>query len=88
MAHGGKRTGAGRPKGSLTKTTVMLKEAILKAAEEAGGPEGTVGYLKQQAKENPTAFMGLLGKVLPTQVANDDDSEFKISLVRRVIVEP
>mgnify|MGYP003639507907 FL=1 len=30
-----------------------------------------VGYLVVQAKENPVAFMGLMGKVLPLQVIAD-----------------
>ncbi len=63
--------GKGRPKGSKNKTTTLLKDAILKAAEKAGDREGLVGYLENQAKTNPTAFMGLLGKVLPMQTTVD-----------------
>lgn len=58
----------GRPKGSLNKTTALLKDAILQAAQEAGDKEGMVGYLKKQATDNPGPFMSLLGKVLPMQV--------------------
>lgn len=60
--------GKGRPKGAKNKTTALLKDAILQAAEEAGGKEGLVGYLKSQAAANPGPFMALLGKVLPTQL--------------------
>ena len=60
--------GKGRPKGSQNKTTALLKDAILKAADQAGGEGGMVGYLTQQAEENPGPFMALLGKVLPMQV--------------------
>ncbi|MBD9455876.1 hypothetical protein IB244_30845 [Rhizobium sp. RHZ02] len=60
--------GKGRPKGAKNKTTALLKDAILKAAEEAGGKDGIVGYLKAQAGANPGPFMALLGKVLPTQL--------------------
>lgn len=67
--------GPGRPKGVPNKTTALLKDAILKAAEEAGGKEGLVGYLKAQATANPGPFMALLGKVLPMQVAGPDDPE-------------
>lgn len=63
----GYKTG-GRVKGTPNKTTGLLKDAILEAAELAGGHEGLVGYLKQQAIDNPGPFMGLLGKVLPVQV--------------------
>src|SRR5690554_4771742 len=60
----------GRPKGVPNKTTTLLKEAILRAADEAGGSGGVVEYLTLQAHQNPAAFMGLLGKVLPMQVAH------------------
>ena len=61
----------GRKKGTPNKTTKLLKDAILQAAEQAGDPEGLVGYLRKQAKTNPTPFMGLLGKVLPMQVTGE-----------------
>lgn len=60
----------GRVKGTPNKVTATLKEAILMAAEGAH-PEGMTGYLRRQAIENPAAFMTLLGKVLPTTLAND-----------------
>lgn len=60
--------GMGRPKGSLNKTTALLKDAILQAAQAAGGEQGMVGYLTIQADKNPGPFMSLLGKVLPMQI--------------------
>ena len=62
----GFKTG-GRKKGTPNKTTALLKDAILTAAEEAGDEDGMIGYLKKQAGENPAAFMALLGRVLPLQ---------------------
>ena len=38
---------------------------ILGALDKAGGEK----YLLRQAEANPVAFMGLLGKVLPLQIA-------------------
>ncbi len=64
--------GPGRPKGVPNKTTTLLKDAILKAAAGAGGREGLVGYLTEQAKDNPGPFMALLGKVLPLQVTGEN----------------
>lgn len=75
------RAGMGRPKGSPNKTTALLKDAILKAAEEAH-PAGMVGYLKDQATANPTAFMTLLGKVLPMQLTGEDGGA--INVVARI----
>jgi hypothetical protein len=62
----GRKTG-GRKKGTPNKINALLKDDILKAADSAH-PDGRVGYLTEQAKENPTAFLTLLGKVLPMQV--------------------
>ncbi len=68
----GKR-GPGRPKGSLNKTTTLMKDAIIEAANKAGGKGGMVGYLTNQAKENPGPFMALMGKVLPTQIEGSEE---------------
>lgn len=77
--------GPGRPKGSANKTTALLKDAILKAAENAGGPEGMVGYLTTQAKTNPQAFLPLLGKVLPMQLTGDEDNPLQVVTAIRLI---
>ncbi|KRR12205.1 hypothetical protein CQ12_31655 [Bradyrhizobium jicamae] len=78
--------GPGRPKGVPNRATALLKDAILKAAETAGGgePDGLVNYLMVQARENPGPFMSLLGKVLPTQVSGEDKD---IRVTIRQIVE-
>lgn len=39
MSRGGKREGAGRPKGSLDKNNKALREMILEALEKKGGAE-------------------------------------------------
>jgi hypothetical protein len=62
----GRKTG-GRAKGTPNKLTALLKDDILEAAEGAH-PDGRIAYLTAQAKDNPSAFLTLLGKVLPLQV--------------------
>jgi hypothetical protein len=47
------------------------------AAEDAD-EQGLVGYLEKQALTNPVAFMGLLGKVLPLQVAGGGGEPLEI----------
>ena len=59
--------GPGRPKGVPNKVTTALKDMILQALDEKGG----VQYLVEQAGTNPTAFLSLIGKVLPTTLAGD-----------------
>jgi hypothetical protein len=65
----------GRKKGVPNKFTASLKQAILDAAQIAGGggQEGLRDYLVRQAHENPGPFMGLLGRVLPHQLAAGDE---------------
>jgi hypothetical protein len=66
---GTKKTG-GRKKGIPNKINAELKEMILQALNEAC-PKGAVQYLKLQAIESPTAFLSLVGKVLPLTIAGD-----------------
>lgn len=65
----GKRTGRprGRPPGRENKITADLKSMILGALDDAGGQR----YLTNQAKQNPNAFLALIGKVLPTTIKGD-----------------
>ena len=81
--------GPGRPKGSQAKVTIALKEAILRAGEEAGGKEGLVGYLKMLARDNSSAYAGLLGKILPSTLAAEADSHggagVEIRFIREIV---
>lgn len=79
---GRKKTG-GRKKGTPNKINALLKDDILQAAS-AAHPDGRVGYLTQQAKDNPTAFLTLLGKVLPMQVTGADDGPVTLQIVTGV----
>ena len=78
----------GRKKGTPNKIAALLKDAILQAATDAGDGD-LVKYLETQAEVNSTAFLGLLGKVLPLQVAGDADNPLEmIHKIERVIVQP
>lgn len=72
----GRKTG-GRTKGTPNKFTALLKDDILGAAEDAH-PKGRRAYLTHQAQENPTAFLTLLGKVLPMQVTGEDGGAIRL----------
>lgn len=80
------RSKTGRKKGTPNKTTKLLKEAILKAAENAGDGD-MVEYLTQQARTNPGPFMALLGKVLPMQIAGDPENPLQ-TVTRIELVAP
>ena len=80
--------GKGRTPGSLNKTTKLLKDAILMAAEQAGGKAGLVGYLAEQAVANPQSFLPLLGKVLPMQITGEDGGAIQVTRIEMVAVSP
>ncbi len=83
------KAGMGRVKGVPNKVTRILKEAVVKAAENAGnkiGKDGLISYLEKQAMECPAAYLALLGKILPLQVTGEDGGAIKI--IGRVEIAP
>lgn len=52
---------AGRPKGSTGHQNKAIKDMILASLDEVGGKD----YFVRQAMENPTAYLALVGKVVP-----------------------
>lgn len=67
-SRGGKREGSGRPKGSLDKGNSLIRDMIVQALSQVGG----VDYLAHQAEQSPSAFLSLIGKVMPVQVEGTD----------------
>ncbi len=83
------KAGQGRVKGVPNKTTRILKEAVIKAAERAGeryGDDGLISYLEKQALKCPAAYLSLLGKILPLQVTGKDGGAIK--MIGRVEIAP
>ena len=68
--------GKGRVKGSVNKNTGAIKDMILTALSDAGGSD----YLLARANDPKTAsaFLGLVGKVLPMQVTGADGNPLNI----------
>lgn len=82
---GGPRPGAGRKPGVPNKISGDVKAMILGALEEKGGKD----YLVEQADKNPTAFLTLVGKVLPMTVAGDAENPLKLAArIELVVVDP
>ena len=69
---------AGRPKGTPNKLTADVKAAIIDAFEQAGG----ASYLLKIAESDPRTFCALLGKVLPMQLAGENDQPVIIEIVK------
>jgi hypothetical protein len=70
VTRGGSKPGerrGGRQKGTPNQLGRDVKEMILGALQAGGGQ----AWLERQMEANPTAFMTLVGKVLPLQVTGE-----------------
>jgi hypothetical protein len=67
---------SGRKKGVPNKVTQSIRQMIEQALDKAGGTQ----YLLAQSKENPVAFMGLVGKVLPVQLQQQHSGAINITI--------
>lgn len=77
---------AGKPKGTKSKNSIKLREQILGALDRLGG----MAWLVKLGQQEPVAFVSLLGKVLPSTLAgNEDDGKLGLRVVfERQIVQP
>lgn len=86
---GGAREGAGRPKGSQNKLTMEAKEAIALAANDLGGHERLVAWVKEDPA-NERAFWTIIYTKLVAQSfkhsgdADGDPIEFREIPIRAI----
>jgi hypothetical protein len=78
----GERRG-GRQAGTPNKITRELREMVLVALDRAGG----VDYLTRQAKANPTAFLSLVGKLLPRENKPEDNGRLTLGELVEAAIE-
>ncbi len=70
--------GPGRPKGVRNRLT-NLRDAVLEAFDEVGGPEYLV-RLANGTQSDRAAFVGLVSKVLPTQINANVEGGIQVQL--------
>ena len=71
---GGRREGAGRKPGVPNKLSADIKGMVLGALQDVGGRD----YLAARALDQPVAFMGLVGKVLPLQLTGENGAPIAV----------
>lgn len=73
----------GKPKGAVQKNTAAIKDMIKAALEQAGG----VDYLVKRAHDPKTAsaFLGLVGKVMPMQLTGADGGPVEVGVTFQVV---
>ena len=76
-------TRGGSRKDKPNKSTALIKDMIEGALQDAGGQ----AYLARQAEENPSAFMGLLGKIMPKDisVAGANGGDIIIRVIKTIV---
>lgn len=75
----GGKPGPGRPKGSVPKKVATIREAVMTAFEQVGGPEYLV-RLANGTQSDRAAFTSLLNKVLPTQINANVEGGIQVQL--------
>ena len=73
------KTGGGSRKGRPNKLTASVKTMILGALNELGGTQ----YLVEQGRANPSAFLSLVGRVLPMQVDGRVELDVDVNVLAR-----
>jgi hypothetical protein len=71
---GGRRVGAGRPKGRVAQETADIKAMVIGALQDVGGRD----WLAARAQDQPVAFMSLVGRVLPHQVTGENGAPIAV----------
>lgn len=78
----------GRPKGSLNKTTQSVKDAIAQAADELGGSDRLLAWVKEEPINERIFWKDIYTKLLPLQVnGSGEDGSFITKMVVE-LVEP
>lgn len=82
------RSSRGRRAGESMRVGVVLKDAILYAAQLAGadnkGKDGLVGYLLRIAKKDEVTYAKLLSRVIPLQVNTETKTEVTFRSVEEI----
>lgn len=78
----GRRKTGGRKKGTPNKTTRIMKEAAIMAAEMIGsdgkGKDGLTGYLFRQAKRFPKSYLPVLRATMPYTITGPNDGPLQV----------
>ena len=79
------KAGPGRPKGLLNRTTRAAKEAIALAADELGGAERMVAWVKEDPKNEHSFWTTIYPKLIPIDT-NINGNLNLVSKVERTII--
>lgn len=70
----------GKPKGALSKTTKAAKEAIAEAADELGGVDRLVAWVKEDPSNERVFWGTIYPKLLPLTVNGDSSNPVSVAI--------
>ncbi len=79
----------GKPKGAISKTTKVAKEAIALAAEGLGGVDRLVAWAKEDPLNERAFWATIYPKLIPVQLTGEDggaiktDNTFRLEFVSK-----
>ena len=72
----------GRKKGTPNKINAQIRDAVFAALEH---DEGATAFFIKQKEDNPVAYMGLVGKLLPKQVEGEISGDIEVTIKHRYV---
>jgi hypothetical protein len=79
------KAGPGRPKGAQNKVTRAVKEAIAQVADDLGGPERMVAWVKEDPANERLFWGTIYPKLLPHTLAGDEDAPLTVKGVIELV---
>lgn len=74
----------GKPKGALSKTTKAAKDAIAQAADELGGSDRLVAWVKEDPSNERVFWGTIYPKLLPLQLTGEGGGPVQVSTIQLV----
>lgn len=74
----------GKPKGAVSKTTKVAKEAIALAAEGLGGVDRLIEWAKEDPANERAFWTSVYPKLIPVQLTGEDGGPIKTDNIFRL----
>ena len=81
---GEKRPGQGRPKGSVSRHTSAVKDAIAAAAEGLGGVERLISWAQEDPLNERAFWSSIYPKLIPVQLTGEGGGPIQIGRIELV----
>ena len=79
--------GPGRPKGTPNKITAAAKDVIAKAADDLGGKDRLVEWVREDPLNERAFWASIYPKLLPLQLTGEDGGPIRVTAVEWSVVE-